>query len=137
VLAYAAELASNTGAKVTVLHVWECEPNVPPELIVHGADGKPRRLSEYVEEQARSGMADFLAGCSLPPGLAVEERLARGASAQAVLDEARRSRADLIVMGTHGRSGFKHLILGSVAEKVIREAPVPVLTVPESSSAPR
>jgi nucleotide-binding universal stress UspA family protein len=82
-------------------------------------------------------MADFLAGCSLPPGLAVEERLARGASAQAVLDEARRSRADLIVMGTHGRSGFKHLILGSVAEKVIREAPVPVLTVPESSSAPR
>src|SRR5215467_5486165 len=53
-----------------------------------------------------------------------------GAPAQCVLEFARSLPADLIVMGTHGRSGFEHLMLGSVAEKVLRNASCPVMTVP-------
>jgi nucleotide-binding universal stress UspA family protein len=52
-----------------------------------------------------------------------------GHVAQTVIDYARDVRADLIVMGTHGRTGLAHFIIGSVAERVVRLAPCPVLTV--------
>jgi universal stress protein A len=52
-----------------------------------------------------------------------------GHAARTIVDEAATPDVDLIVMGTHGRSGFAHLFLGSVAEKVVRSAPCPVLTV--------
>ena len=53
-----------------------------------------------------------------------------GRVADAIIDEAGVARCDLIVIGTHGRTGFRHLVIGSVAEKVVRTAKVPVLTVP-------
>ncbi len=52
-----------------------------------------------------------------------------------IIDQAVSKKADLIVMGTHGRRGFKRLLLGSVTEAVLREAPCPVLTVPPHVSA--
>jgi nucleotide-binding universal stress UspA family protein len=52
-----------------------------------------------------------------------------------IIDQAVSKKADLIVMGTHGRRGFKRLLLGSVTEAVLREAPCPVLTVPPHASA--
>jgi nucleotide-binding universal stress UspA family protein len=55
--------------------------------------------------------------------------LAEGDPATAILDEVARLRPRMVVMGTHGRSGFKHLLLGSVAEKVIRHSPAPVTIV--------
>jgi len=58
-----------------------------------------------------------------------ETLIVAGDPATGVLNVARRAGADLIVMGTHGRTGVKHLVLGSVAERVVRESPVPVLTV--------
>jgi len=57
-----------------------------------------------------------------------------------ILQLAKRLRADLIVMATHGRKGFRHIVLGSVAEAVVREAPCPVLTVrpnPPAAKSPR
>jgi nucleotide-binding universal stress UspA family protein len=53
-----------------------------------------------------------------------------GAATQGILDAAAQIPSDLIVLGTHGHSGFEHLVLGSVTEKVVRKAPCPVLTVP-------
>jgi len=53
-----------------------------------------------------------------------------------IIDQALSKKADLIVMGTHGRRGFKRLLLGSVTEAVLREAPCPVLTVPADARAP-
>ena len=58
-----------------------------------------------------------------------------GAPAREILAYAAQAPADLIVMGTHGTSGFEHLVLGSVAEKVLRRARCPVLTVPPQSGA--
>ena len=52
-----------------------------------------------------------------------------GAVVSVVLAEAAQRHADVIVMGTHGRSGLAHLVMGSVAERVLRQSPVPVLTV--------
>ena len=60
---------------------------------------------------------------------AYETRVVTGDPASAIVATAREDRADLIVMATHGRSGFSHFILGSVAERVIRESALPVMTV--------
>jgi nucleotide-binding universal stress UspA family protein len=56
-----------------------------------------------------------------------------GSPHQAIVDSAKRIKADLIVMATHGRSGLPHVLLGSVAERVVRNAPCPVLTVNRST----
>jgi nucleotide-binding universal stress UspA family protein len=64
--------------------------------------------------------------------LTVKTRLVWGTASREILSEARREKPDLIVMGTHGRSGLPHAILGSVAEKIVRLSRVPVLTVPLS-----
>jgi nucleotide-binding universal stress UspA family protein len=65
---------------------------------------------------------------------AVRTRLASGAPYEEILKISRRENADLIVMGTHGRTGFTHVMLGSVAEKVVRLSTCPVLTVPDSAT---
>ena len=62
-------------------------------------------------------------------GIKVRSLVLRGSPAPEIVNEARRRRADLIIMGTHGRTGLEHLMLGSVAERVVRLAPCPVLTV--------
>jgi hypothetical protein len=71
------------------------------------------------------------------PTVHVEHRLADGNPSEEILRQARDTGCDLIVMGTHGRRGLGRLLLGSVAEEVMRKAPCPVLTVklPPSSSA--
>lgn len=68
-------------------------------------------------------------------GIHVDVVVELGQPAARILDRARLGRSDLIVMGTHGASGFEHLLLGSVTEKVLRRAPCPVLTVPPRAQA--
>lgn len=130
VLSFAADLARKLGASLVVLHVWECEPNLPKSLTVQTPSGERRRLSSYVEEQAHSGMQSFLSEAKTLDGVEVESRVARGDAGTAIVQEAKRARADLIVMGTRGAKGVERWILGSVAEKVLRRSPLPVLTVP-------
>ena len=62
-------------------------------------------------------------------GVAVETRLVTGIPSEDIVRLGQELPADLIIMGTHGRSGMSHLLLGSVAERVVRKAPCPVLTV--------
>jgi nucleotide-binding universal stress UspA family protein len=64
------------------------------------------------------------------PGLTIETIVREGPAAAEIVREANTMKADLLVMGTHGRSGFERLLLGSVTEKVLRKAGCPVLTVP-------
>ncbi len=63
------------------------------------------------------------------PGIQIEVDVATGEPAKGILGEAERAGVDQIVVGTHGRKGVAHLLLGSVAERVVREATVPVLVV--------
>jgi nucleotide-binding universal stress UspA family protein len=74
----------------------------------------------------------LLENCSiklLEARLRVKSHLASGIPHRETLQKAKEEKADLIVMGTHGRTGVEHLLLGSVAEKVVRLSPYPVLTV--------
>jgi nucleotide-binding universal stress UspA family protein len=62
-------------------------------------------------------------------GVAIETKVLEGYPSSALLDVAKNKKADLIVMGSHGRTGLKRLWLGSIAESVVREATIPILIV--------
>jgi universal stress protein A len=87
----------------------------------------------YVEKDRREQLQK-LAQKRIPATVRCETLVTSGDPAEQVLDTARGVNADLIVMGTHGRKGLGHLVLGSVAERVVRESPIPVLT---AHSTPR
>jgi universal stress protein A len=87
-------------------------------------------LGELIRENAQHDMTEFLSQVSLPATLATSSRLVPGEPASALLAELNKGEHDLVVLSTHGRTGIAHLLLGSIAEKLVRLSPVPVLTVP-------
>jgi nucleotide-binding universal stress UspA family protein len=117
-LAHAAALARWYEAQSTVLHVVD----VPAEFVI-----------PETREEALSTMRRLVerAGVSLDAQLIAQA----GDPSTIIVDQALRMRADLIVIGTHGRRGFKRLLLGSVTETVLHEAPCPVLTVSPHTEA--
>ena len=127
-LAHAVALAGWYDARLTVLHVV---PTFDP-VNVRGDLGEPIRMvnpmpGEQVIEEVRRAMG---IPANAPNAVVVAES---GDASTAIVGHAVSTRADLIVMGTHGRRGFRRLLLGSVTETVLREAPCPVLTVPSSA----
>ena len=123
-LDYALMLSRWYDASLTAVEVaWAGLPSVSPAA--------PALLSpEYLQESAGAlrRFVDARAG-----DVVVETKLVHGPIVANVVDEARGLPADLIVIGTHGRGGFERFVLGSVAEKVLRKAPCPVLTVPPAA----
>ena len=109
----AADFARHFGAGLHVLHV------VP---------------SGFDVKVPRAALEDAVA--ALGAGLTVTQLVESGVAAPAIVAYARAHRIDLIVMGTHGRTGFSHVLLGSVAEAVVRRAPCRVLTVPAAPLSP-
>jgi nucleotide-binding universal stress UspA family protein len=124
-LEQATRLAGWYSARVAVLHV---RPTVTPHPdMPAGGPVAPWLVAELDELRQR-----VTAACHAPAaaGADVEAMVTAGEPVREILDRARTLPADLIVMGTHGLSGFQHLVLGSVTEKVLRKAGCPVLTVP-------
>ena len=136
-LEYATFLAGKLGAELQVLHVWEPPGYVGPDtlaLLPVAAVGQPGWEETRVEVQRE--VDRFLAGAS-PRPTALDVRIEAGEPSDAILRVAKESGADLIVMGTHGRTGLSRLLIGSVAEAVLRRATCPVLTLRVPSKAPR
>jgi nucleotide-binding universal stress UspA family protein len=123
-LEYAVDLARALGARVHVLHVY----HVPIYGGVGDFASAQLALMEIVREGAQKGMDDTVEKVRAS-GVAVEGHLAEGFPAGQIVETAGRVGADLIVMGTQGRTGLEHFMLGSVAERTLRTAPCPVLTV--------
>lgn len=121
----AAGLAARLGARLTVLHVAELPPGVGTNTHVH-PDGVEVSVGDALRADTEARLGPFLAEvrASGVEG-AVVVRL--GAVVRSILEVAEELPADLIVLGTHGRSGIARLVLGSVAESVAREAHVPVM----------
>lgn len=92
------------------------------------------RSEEDPEAQARRHLHRFRSGQGAAEGLQVTERLARGDAFEEILVRARDLVPDLLAVGTHGRSGFERLMIGSVAADVVRSAPVNVLVVPPEAA---
>ena len=128
-LSEALSLAQRFDASVEILHVYHVPAYVQPSVLVWASVG-PRPLWEVAEEQARSELEGFLSRMSLLDRGRTSTALEVGDPAITIAERARRDNHDLIVMGTHGRTGARRLVLGSVAERVVRLASCPVLVVP-------
>ena len=146
-LRYAIEEAALHGARVTLLHVLPAaiqtdvhyvSGNPPPgppgtyDLLAGGrVASPPLQLEPEVVRRNRSDEAlallrDLIASAFQGPW---DVEVAMGQPAEAIVRIARERKTDLIVMSTHGRTGLQHVLMGSVAEKVVRLAPCPVLTI--------
>ena len=129
---YALDMAAREGASVRLLHVIEdasFAAAYPDGLFVELPG-----LRERLVNEARKRLDDAVKACAAMQVTATAEVLV-GPPASCITGEANACGSDLIVMGTHGRTGFAHLMLGSVAERVLRSAQCPVLTVRDSSRA--
>ena len=130
-LTYAVDLAAKVGGRVSLIHVFD-DPfaggRYTAEYIPMPAEMRAEMLANL-----RKQLADIVAERGYSE---VTPELLVGSTAGAIVDAARAQNADLIVMGTHGRHGVAHLLLGSVAERVVRTAPCPVLTIrPDATAA--
>lgn len=122
-----ADLAERLGARVVLLHVALLPSGVPPGAHVW-PDGREVGASDHVTGDARERLAGF-AEVAGRGGVPVEAIVEVGPVVPTILSVCDRVGADLLVMGTHGRSGLARLVLGSVAEGVSHRARVPVLLV--------
>jgi universal stress protein A len=122
---YAFELAQTFGAKLLLLHVIEL-PAYPIEGFVPPSIGTT--LSEDLERQASLDLAQVLPKAQ-DTKVEVIRLVVVGTPYRKIVEVAEEEKLDLIVMATHGRTGLSHLVMGSVAERVVRMAPCPVLTI--------
>jgi universal stress protein A len=117
VFAYAERLATATGAEIVLVHAFDLPEKLTYEAQSHPAD--PHLVEQL--DQMRPKTADAR----------VQRLLHAGPPGPVICWLAQEQRCDLIVMGTHGRTRLAHLLLGSVAEHVVRHARCPVLTIRE------
>jgi universal stress protein A len=123
-MCHAADLVRGSDSQLVLVHVWQ-QPFVYPQDGAFPSDllGESRRVAEQ-DLAAWRGAAEHLGA------VRVRTELLTGVAWHEIVELAKRDPGvDLIVVGTHGRTGLKHALLGSVAEKVVRHAPCPVLVV--------
>ena len=129
---YALNLARAVGAEVTVYHVVNYG-----ELIQYGEEMKERvrirtsRPPSHVLERYQLALARFLNDhfSDLIPWVKIREKVEMGTPDKDIVEEAKTQGVDLIVISTHGRTGLSHILMGSVTEKVVRNASCPVLSI--------
>ncbi len=119
-LAAAIEIARAYHARLTLLHVWSVPNTGYAELLnwpLEGMEEAARKALDEVEARTRKLHVE------------TDSVLQMGAESEQILELVKARSIDLVVMGTHGRRGLSRVFLGSVAEKVVRLSPVPVLTI--------
>lgn len=128
-LAEAMRFARAFGTGLILLHAAESPQGLPLPARIHppGADAS-MTVAEWLRAEAEAYLARIRVSVE-EAGVPVQTRVALGRPAEAILAAADQASVRLIVMGTHGRTGLAHAVLGSVAEQVLRGAVVPVVTV--------
>lgn len=128
-LGYAVELAQKFSAEIVVVHVDQALAPVMVSELNPGLD--VNTMNRIAEEQRLLALRelDQTTARLREQGLKARSLMRVGAPFLEIINSATSENADLIVMGTHGRSGLAHVLMGSVAERVVRKAPCPVLTI--------
>lgn len=126
---YAHFIAKTFGAELHLLNVWSVHHQVRPDLFVWIESQGQQPIATYIEAEARTETDQFVKTLDTSIRAAVHVHVQEGEPWQSIIDTATKGDFDLIVMGTHGRTGVAHLALGSVAERVVRHSQCPVLTV--------
>ncbi len=122
-------LARALGAAVIILHVVELPPGLDPEKSIHPDPGGPTLpIREYVTA-ADSEALRRLAAAFNAAGVEVSHCVELGPIAATIVKRVQSEHADLVIVGSHGRTGLRRVVLGSIAEQLVRKSPVPVLVV--------
>jgi nucleotide-binding universal stress UspA family protein len=124
VIEWAAHLAEEHGSRIILFHAY----HLPVEFQQYEGAYLPPDYWAGVKTEAEQSLRRYQ-GELEQRGIEVEGVVREGYAATAIVDEAASQKADLIVIGTHGLSGLKHMLLGSIAERVVQKSPCPVLTV--------
>lgn len=122
----ASDLAAKLGAALTLVHAVDLPAGLASAPLARGSDLRP--ASELLEEDSEARLAGYTERAR-GHGVSATGMTRRGLPGPVILSTAREIGADMIVMGTHGRQGVTRMLLGSIAEHVIRRAEIPVLTV--------
>jgi len=127
--AIARDEAKAHGAKLQMLHVIDLPVQFRPDtVILPEATGAPINVKDYAIAQAETHLKDLEARLA-KDGVVATSAIRVGNAVDEIIRYVEENAIDLIVMGTHGRSGLAHLLVGSVAERVVRSSKVPVLTI--------
>ena len=121
-LRYALAFAAQFGAEVTLVHIVE-------QMVYPGDWMYPPLAVTVFSTQKRGEMIQRLRALDAQSGVKTQHVVRVGRAWQEVVEIAREQKADMIILATHGYTGLKHALLGSVAEKIVRHAPCPVLSV--------
>lgn len=126
-LKYAISLATEYGAEMTIMHVineqlFTESLNLPRVMSLQS-------LEKELAKEAEHQMEDFFKDVLGMDDIDYKKIVLKGKPFIQIIQYSRENDIDLIVIGTHGRSGLEHIIFGSTAEKVVRKAPCPVLSV--------
>lgn len=127
-LHYAMDLVDPAG-KIILCHVVD---DVPLTYGYVGIAVVPGDVRTKLSSEAEKELQAFVP--SNPEGLRIQTRVLHGTPHREIVDLLQSERADLVVMGTHGRTGLEHALLGSVAERVLRKATCPVLIVRDGAA---
>lgn len=133
VIRVAQEYAGALGARLTLVHTLELAPS-PPGIEGLALTGLPPNWEQVYTDTRRDAalrrMEDLRAEASAAaPGLPLSVEILHGLLPDTLMDYLSTAQADLLIVGTHGRTGVARLFLGSVAEKLVRHAPCPVLVL--------
>jgi nucleotide-binding universal stress UspA family protein len=126
-LTHAKEVAAQFGASIRLVHVFD-DPFLNGTFAPDVYAPVPETLREAVLRDLKNRLAERLTSAE-KARFGGDADIVTGPTADAILADATEHHVDLIVIGTHGRRGLSHALLGSVAERVVRKAPCPVLTV--------
>lgn len=124
-LEYAIAFGLKFGSRITLLHVLQDPVAMFPEAAI--AYPLPGNYLQELQESAEEGLSKIMQ--KIPSDVGAEAAVRHGSAFVEIVRFAKESTCDMIVIGTHGRTGLAHALLGSVAEKVVRKASCPVLTV--------
>jgi universal stress protein A len=130
-LEYAMMLAGKLQARLTLLHVIHESPIGTGEM----ASALPYSYMQDLEVEVQRSMEEQLKRVQ-DAGLEGDTIIVHGIPFQSIIDIAHEQNVNLIIMGTHGRTGLQHILMGSVAEKVVRLAPCSVLVTRKMASPP-
>ncbi len=136
-LEYAAGLAKQFGATLDVLHVWEAPSFVVPGSGMVSGTSSEISMHELIRKDAEQALDAFVREAGKRRIEVRSARAERGHPANAIVEAASDGSYDLIVIGTHGRTGLARALVGSVAERVVRLARCPVLSVRRPTNSSR
>jgi len=128
-LRQAQDFAAKFAASIDLLHVWTPPPMLAPEALVTGLGTTEQPFLQFLSNSAQEQLGKFEAQARSEGFVIAHSYCELGDPATTIVERAANGGYDLLVLGTHGRTGLSHVLMGSVAEKVVRRAPCAVLTV--------